>query len=301
VVTALALGVDLGGTHVRAAVIDRQSGKLLASVKEIHTDKSPAGVVGGIAAAISAAAKLAGVPEALPCGVGVAAQLRGEVVTVAPNLGWREVPFGALLSAKLGRRVRLVNDLKAAAWGELKAGIARGAQDTYTVFVGSGVGSAVISDNRLVMGAGGVAGEVGHVKVVFDDGRLCGCGERGCLEAYAGGVNLEKWMHEVGLSGGAPELERMAFEGNVEARRLWDFATSSLGLVLANQVTVLNPGTLVLGGGVLVRCPKMLARVTEIIGQRALAASRQGLKIGMAELGDDSGVVGAALLAAETL
>ena len=296
-VSPLAIGMDLGGTHTRAAVVDRTTGKVVSSVKDTHTDRSPEGIVASMARAAAEATRVAGVEGALPCGVGAAAQLNGDVVTLAPNLGWRNVPFGALLAKQMGRPVKVVNDLKAAAWGEFKLGVAKGETDTYTLFVGSGIGSAIIAGNTLVMGNGGLAGEVGHLKVVAEGGRKCGCGELGCLEAYAGGVQLESWMKESGLEGGAVELEKLAHSGNAEAKRLWDFASSALALVVANQVTVLNPGYVVLGGGVLVRCPKMVERIIETVGRRALAASRTGLKVGLAALGDDAGVVGAAMLA----
>ncbi len=298
-VTQLALGVDLGGTHVRAAVVERETGIVVASVKEVHADKSPEAIIAAVAHASDAATKAAGVVGQLSCGIAVAAQLRGDVVAVAPNLGWREVPFGQLTAAKLGRAVAVVNDLKAAAWGELRVGIAKGETDTFTCFVGSGVGGAQISGKKLVLGARGVAGEVGHIKVTFEGGRPCGCGELGCLEAYAGGVNLAAWMKESGLEGGATELEQQAHHGNAEALRLWDFVSSSLALVISNQVTALNPGMVVLGGGVLARCPKLYARIEKTIESRTLAASRAGLRVGMAALGDDSGLVGAALLGAE--
>ena len=135
----LALGLDLGGTHTRAAVVDRGTGKVVASVKDVHGDRSPAGVVASMARVAAAATKAAGVDTVLPCGVGAAAQLNGDVVTLAPNLGWRNVPFGALLAKEFGRPVKVVNDLKAAAWGEFKAGVAKGETDTYTLFVGSGI------------------------------------------------------------------------------------------------------------------------------------------------------------------
>lgn len=295
----LALGVDLGGTHVRAAVVDRESGAVVASVKETHADRAPEAVVEAIARAAEAATQRADLVGRLSCGVAVAGQLRGDVVTNAPNLGWREVPFGHLLVARLGRPVAVINDLKAAAWGEFKVGAARGETDTFTCFVGSGVGSATIASGRLCLGARGVAGEVGHVKVKFEGGRQCGCGEFGCLEAYAGGVNLEAWMKEVGLEGSVAELEVKAHKGNAEALHLWDFASSALALVVANQVTMTNPGMVVLGGGVLSRCPKMVDRIVETVETRALTASRVGLKIGLAALGDDSGVVGAAMLGAD--
>jgi glucokinase len=223
--------------------------------------------------------------------------IREDVVVNAPNLGWRDVEFGGRLARRLGRPVRLVNDLSAAAWGELKGGAARGATDTFTVFVGTGVGSALVIGGRLVAGAGGVAGEFGHVKLVAEGGRACGCGQLGCLEAYVGGARLQGWMAEAGVPGAPSDLERLALEGEAVAKGLYDFAVGHLALAIANQVTVLNPEVVVLGGGVLARCPGMVRRISEVVMTRASVAARQLLRIQLAELGDDSGLVGAALLA----
>jgi glucokinase len=218
------------------------------------------------------------------------------VVVNAPNLGWRDVDFGAALARATGREVQLVNDLSAAAWGEVSAGCAQGERDTFTVFVGTGVGSAIIADGGLLTGATQVAAEFGHVKLVSEGGRACGCGQEGCLEAYAGGAKLAEWMKEEGLSGGAVELEPLAASGNAVAQRLYQYVSSSLALAIANQVTVLNPGMLVLGGGVLSRCPGLVQRIRDTVMARATVASRAELKIELAKLGDDSGLIGAALL-----
>jgi glucokinase len=290
-----ALGVDIGGTNARAAVVEVTTGRLIASAKEAWTDRIPSAVVTVVHSLIekvSVGHELRGVSV----GVGFAGMLRGDVVVNAPNLGWREVDFGRPLAAALGRRVRLVNDLSAAAWGELKAGAARGASDSFTVFVGTGVGSALISGGVLLSGATGVAGEFGHTKLLAEGGRLCGCGEHGCLEAYMGGAKLKEWMTESGIPGTPADLERLAQEGVVPAKGLYDFAVGHLALAIANQVTVLNPGVVVLGGGVLMRCPGMVKRVTDTVMTRASAASRTDLRVRLAELGDDSGLVGAALL-----
>lgn len=160
------LGIDLGGTFARAAVVDA-AGKMLASAKVALTERSPAGVVETIAQAAADAVKAAAV-EVHGIGVGAAAQIHKDsgVLSVAPNLGWRNVPLGQMLKARLGHPVRVVNDLSAAAWGELHAGAGRGASDMLVVFVGSGVGSAIIANAKLLDGAGGVAGELGHIKVV---------------------------------------------------------------------------------------------------------------------------------------
>ncbi|MCY1081993.1 ROK family protein [Archangium lansingense] len=306
------LGIDLGGTFARAAVVDAQ-GHIIASAKMALGERSPSAVVESIAHAAKAAVDAAGT-DVKGCGVGAAGQIHGEsgVLAVAPNLGWRNVPLGEMLRTRLGYPVRVVNDLSAAAWGELNAGAGRGAHDMYTVFVGSGVGSAIIAGGRLVHGGGGVAGELGHIKVV-PNGRRCGCGELGCLEAYAGGHNLIAQTRELlatgrshvlmELTGGDPArvtpvtLEQAADAGDTEAREIYERASLMLAIAVANQVTVLNPARLILGGGVLTHCPGIRRRLVEGVQAFASTTSREGLLISDAELGDDSGLIGAALLA----
>ncbi|WP_338863542.1 ROK family protein [Myxococcus stipitatus] len=307
------LGIDLGGTFARAAVVD-EAGKMLASAKVALAERSPSSVVETIAEAASAAVRSAGVIVDA-CGVGAAAQIHKDsgVLSVAPNLGWRNVPLGQLLTDRLGQPVKVVNDLSAAAWGELHVGAGRGAQDLLVVFVGSGVGSAIISGGRLLDGAGGVAGELGHIKVV-PGGRRCGCGEQGCLEAYTGGHNLIAQARELLEAGVSPALahlvggdgmkltpvvlEQAAEAGDAAAREVYERAAQFLALAVANQVTVLNPARLILGGGVLNHCPGIRRRVLEGVRAWASQTSREGLLIADAELGDDSGLIGAALLAA---
>lgn len=306
------LGIDLGGTNARAAVVDEQ-GHILTSSKQALTERSPAAVVEVIAQAAAEAMAIAGPVQVRGCGVGAAGQIHRDsgIIAVAPNLGWRNVPLASLLTQRLGQPVRVVNDLAAAAWGELNAGAGRGAQDVYVVFVGSGVGSAIISNSQLVRGGGGVAGELGHTKVV-PGGRRCGCGELGCLEAYAGGHNLIAQARELLVAGrstvlaemieGDPAritpvtIEQAAEAGDSGAREIHERAGRMLGLAIANMVTVLNPARLILGGGVLMNCPGLRRYVVEGVQAYASNSSREGLLITEAELGDDSGLIGAALL-----
>ena len=292
---SLSLGIDLGGTTARAAVVERGSGRVVESLKATWVDRSVTAVVRETALLVNTLlSKHSGVRGSI--GVGFAGMLNGPVVVNAPNLGWRDEDFGTPLSAAVGRPVQLVNDLSAAAWGEYAAGAAKGATDSFTVFVGTGVGSAIIARGALVGGATQVAGEFGHVKLMAEGGRRCGCGQDGCLEAYVGGARLELWMKEEGLTGTASHLEGLAAAGDATAQRLYDFAVGHLALAIANQVTVLNPGVLVLGGGVLSRCPGMVTRIRDVVARRATVASAAGVRITMASLGDDSGLVGAALL-----
>ncbi len=310
--TSHALGIDLGGTTARVAVVST-AGERVATTKATLDDRAPHAVVRTLAELTRAC--LAQVPSVQvdACGVGAAAQLEGDtgLVRVAPNLGWRDVALGQLLSEAVGRPVRVFNDLSAAAWGELKAGAALGARDVLVVFVGTGVGSAIIAGGKLLQGARGAAGELGHVKVETD-GRACGCGERGCLEAYAGGHHLIAQMQEAAASTEPTALrahdaarltpallEALATSGDAAARRIYDRAAQHLGFSIANALTLLNPEQLVLGGGVLSRCPALVERIRQAVQSKTAWVSRRALKISTASLGDDSGLVGAALLALE--
>ena len=289
------LALDIGGTNLRAAVVSDE-GTVCAHERVPHGGADANDLALRAAQSLLRLARQENVEAGASVGVAVAGQLHGEVVAMAPNLKWRDVPFGKLLSSQTGRRVKLVNDLSAAAWGEFSAGASKGHRHVLTVFVGSGVGSAIIADGKLLEGATGVAAELGHIKVERD-GRLCGCGERGCLEAYAGGHNLEGWMRETGILGTPADLERAALGGNGDARRIYDFASDALGLAVANQVTVLNPSMVVLGGGVLMNCPEMLSRVRISIGRFASRHAGDAARVSTAALGDDSGLIGAGLLA----
>lgn len=314
------LGLDLGGTNARAAVVSHD-GRVLSASKLALKRRDPDAAVEALAEAAAAAIAAAQVPVH-GAGIGVAGQLVGETgfVAVAPNLGWRDIPFGTLLNRALGQPVRVVNDLTAAAWGELQAGAGRGARHALVVFVGSGVGSALVIDGRLYTGSTGVAGELGHVKVE-PGGRRCGCGGRGCLEAYAGGHNLIAQMKELlaetagkgegqGLHdrvGGDPArlnpaiLEELALGGDAAARRIYERAAGHLSVAIANQVSVLNPERLILGGGVLNNAPGLVARIEEAVTGWSTEVSARAVRISKAALGDDSGIIGAALLAEPVL
>jgi glucokinase len=273
-------------------------------------------VVEVVARAAAEAATAAGRPLASfgSVGVGVAGQCLGStgVVLNAPNLGWRDAPFGERLGAALGIPVRVANDLSVAAWGEQRFGAARGVLDVVLVFVGSGL----ILGGRLHEGGRGVAGELGHVKVrplhPETQPRRCGCGAVGCLEAYTSGVNIAARVREE-LAAGARSLvsdlvqgdlaqvsagtvERASAQGDPFARALWDEVAELLGTAIANVVTLLNPSRVILGGGVLLGCPLLEERVRKRFDAQVSASAAVGLTIERAHLGGEAGVIGAALL-----
>lgn len=311
-----AIGMDLGGTNARAAAVD-EGGRILAVHKHVLTARTPEAAARALADCAAAVRALVR-PEQGACtgyGVGIAGQVDAKtgLVIVAPNLGWRDSDFGALLAARLGAPVALANDLAVATLGEARAGAARGFADALLVFVGSGIGSGLVFGGRSYRGARGVGGELGHVKVA-PGGRLCGCGERGCLEAYAGGHGLARRASEAiaagrastlsQLPGGGEVVTTMLLEQHAEAgdalsQELRGEAAVLVGVATANLVTMLDPSVLILGGGVVQGSPYLRRRIEEVVRDNASLASLTDLLIVDPALGDDAGVIGAAFLARE--
>lgn len=316
----LAIGVDLGGTNARAAVVDADTGEIVAAHKEPLRDRTPSRVVEVVAHAVREATGAAGLdPRARGVvGVGVAGQCLGRtgVVLNAPNLGWRDVPFGDLLHAALGLEVRVANDLSVAAWGEKRFGAAKGIDDVILVFVGSGVGSGLILAGRPYDGAQGLAGEFGHVKVRpprrETKVRRCGCGQDGCLEAYTSGVNVAARVREEIAAGASTRVMELAGgdlarvsastvddafrAGDAYAIALWEEVGELLGTATANLITLLNPARVILGGGVFLGSPGLAAIARSWLDRTVSRSATTGLTIEHAWLGDDAGVIGAAVL-----
>lgn len=328
----LYLGVDLGGVNVRAGVIDA-SGHVLGQEKHRLLSKEPPQVAEAVLRAAKTACGAAGMPfsEMKGMGLGVAGMIdRGQgLVRSAPALGWRDVPFLKLLQARTPRTpLWIASELSVSAWGERAVGAGRGVNDLIVVLAGATIGAGIVMLGKLHEGACGAAGELGHV-VVAPNGRQCSCGQRGCLEAYAGGQSLAAWARDdlrIALAAaraagqrhpavgrklldlvGEPEkvsvtaMEQAAHEGDELSRRLLDEAGQHLGIALANLITTLNPARLLLGGGVVLGSPRLTRAALATIDAHATRSSRAAVQISTPELGEQAGMVGAALLARESL
>jgi glucokinase len=296
-------GFDVGGTNARLEVFDENLNTVATDRRPVRDATSPEALAERLSEMLRSTGIDGGQLGAV--GLGLAGQMSadGEMVYNAPNLGWRNTAFSKILRENLvgfsSAPVCVANDLNALLWGEFVHGAARGTRDAVAVFVGTGVGGAIISGGKLIHGAGGKAGEIGHMKVVID-GRSCGCGEFGCLEAYAGGIHLERQIAALGL----PDITDLgqadaAVYQNQAIRELWEEVTDYLGATIANVVTFLNPEVVVLGGGILENLPNFrdltLRKTTPLI----LAACRDDVRFEMSHLRDRAGVIGAALLARE--
>jgi glucokinase len=306
---SLAVGIDLGGTNARAALVDTTTGQIQNETRSRLTAKEPREVVRLLFDLVRSVD-----PEraAKGIGVGVAAMLRDRAgfVLNAPNLGWRDVDFGGMVATELRAPVVVVNDLSAITWGEKMFGAARGIANLACIFIGTGVGCGLVVDGQLTHGAGNVAGEIGHTKVALN-GRPCGCGERGCLEAYVSGRHLgERAQQELraepflspnlaalGDELNASMLDEAARHGDEYADVLWRESAGYLGMTLANLCTLLNPERLVMGGSVWLHCKELRRRTLEIAERLINPPARRGLQIVDSQLADAAGILGAAALA----
>jgi glucokinase len=296
-------GVDLGGTKMEVALVDPDGRVLARERRTTAAQRGADAVLDELAATVCALAERSAQSPA-GVGLGVAGQvdLRTGIVHRAPNLAWTEVAVRDLLAARLRMPVTVLNDVQAATYGEWRYGAGLGADDLVALFVGTGVGGGIVSHGRLVRGHGGSAGELGHMTVELG-GRLCRCGNRGCLEALIGGWAIVEQAAEAARSAGgsmlhgevtAGQLARAARAGDATARSLLDRLRDALAAGAAAIVNAFNPSVLVLGGGVLDRLPELVDELPAALQGRALAAALEGLRVVRPALGGQAGAVGAA-------
>ena len=305
-----AVGIDLGGSKLRGGLLSEQ-GQLVARV-ETQTEawKGTASVLANLKRMI--AELLDSTERSHVTGIGIAAagqiHPKTHAVVLAPNLRWTDVPLRDEIESNLGLPTYVENDVRAAAWGEYRFGVGRGARSLIAVFVGTGVGSGAVMDGLLLSGYNNAAGEIGHTQIVVD-GLPCPCGQRGCVETYASGSGFIRRL-QTALDQGtktvlaeetgrdarrltAALVARAAAAGDAFAAMVWDEALRYLGAALANYVTVLNPELLVLGGGIMTTVPTLAESLTERIRAHATMMSRE-VRVARAGLGDSAGIFGAA-------
>jgi glucokinase len=315
-----AIGVDVGGTKILAGVVDCTSGEVVGLGK-LSSPLGAAAVMETVRQAIGEA--LAATPEldrAQLRGIGIAAagqvdRERG-VLLSAPNLGGGidNVNFAGPLNAHFHLPVWVENDVVGAALGEARFGAGRDQRLCACVFVGTGVGGALLENGQRYTGAAGSAGEIGHM-MIRAGGRLCGCGQRGHLEAYASrtaivamlneGMNvgrktiLEEELKTPGHRIKSGMLLRAVKEGDKLAIRSLKRSAYFLGLGLAGLINLWSPDRIVLGGGVIEKIDLLVDIAAQTAKAAALPVPAQAVEIVRTALGDYSGVVGAAMLAHE--
>ncbi len=316
-VAKYALGIDLGGTNIKVAVVDGDGHIIQKDSIPTGVEHGPEAVMDNMARVALEAIDLAGMAKSDFIGIGIGSpgplSHRKGIIYKAANLhGWQNVALPAGISRRTGMRSTLDNDANAAAFGEFWAGAGRGVRDMVMLTLGTGVGSGVIHNGEMVRGHFENAGELGHM-IVVPGGRACGCGQAGCLEQYASAANVGRRVMEEIQRGvdsslaasvgagtiGSAEVCAAAQAGDALSIRIWDEACYYLAIGCVNIQHAFNPARIVLAGGM----SKAGAFLTDGV-QKHFVALRWNLlddfpEIAIAELGNDAGVVGAARLAWE--
>jgi glucokinase len=315
--SALAIGIDIGGTKVAGGLVD-QAGRIVDRTRRDtpHRSTSPEVVEDTIVDVVEELLSRAPGQQVAGVGIGAAgfvAADRGTVV-FAPHLSWRQEPLREALTGRLGTAITVDNDANAAAWAEWKFGAGRGETHLMMVTLGTGIGGGIVIDGQIQRGRYGIAGEYGHMQVV-PNGVRCECGNRGCWEQYASGNALVREARALLLANSpvaaelrtlvgsedqltGPLVTESAQRGDATAIELIAEIGEWLGLGMANLAATLDPGTFVVGGGVsaagdLLLAPARTAFHRQLVGR----GYRPVARIVVAELGPDAGLIGAADLA----
>lgn len=311
---AWVIGVDLGGTKILVGAVPVGGGPPIGVCSApTQPEEGAEAVIERLAGLVRETVETVQDAAAGPVvGIGLGSpgplDRHRQVVVETPNLSWREVSLGARVRSLTGLPTTLDNDANCAAFGEWWRGAGQGFDPLVAVTLGTGVGGGIVLAGAPFHGASDVAGEFGHT-VVRLGGRLCGCGNRGCIEAYASGPNIVARAREALEAGDAsPSIEALmtderldaggvfaaASDGDPLAQRIVEETVSVLGAGLANLVNLLNPSCIVLGGGVARVGAALLDPLREEVKRRAFASAAQACTILPAGLPETAGMVGAA-------
>jgi glucokinase len=313
--TEQVVAVDLGGTHIRVAIANRD-GLLAHHVRTAtHAELGPLAVIDRMAEQIRQVVASADLAPGVPVGVASPGPLNPRTGTVlyTPNLpGWRDVPFVSLLEERIGRTVYLANDGNCGALGEMRFGSARGVQDLIYLALGTGVGSGIVSGGKLIDGVRGLGAEVGHMSVALD-GPRCSCGSVGCIEAFISGWAIKREAEAVATTRDGARIRELAADGQIHAGIVGQAADEgdpaagqilaragrALGACMGALTNIFNPRMIVIGGGVAAIGEHLLGPAREAMPMYSFVDMRADVTIAYSSLGSDTGIYGAAALAFE--
>lgn len=313
------LGIDLGGTAIKTALVSEDKIILAQETRPTQADQGLEVVLKNMVASAEAVIAESGIAreDILAAGIGAPGPTNWQegIVYSPPNLpGWKDVPLAKLMSESLGFPCFVENDANAACYGEFWMGAGQGSTNMCLLTLGTGVGGGIVTHGKLLRGIDGTAGEIGHLKVARD-GRSCGCGSCGCLESYASVTGL-LWTAREGLESGATSSLNEACNGDFttltgkmisEAAEAGDsFAQSVIqetatwiGLGMASLINLFNPEKIVLCGGMIAAGDRLLNTIREVATSNAFPVPAARVEIITGALGNDSGVLGCAGIALE--
>lgn len=309
------VGIDLGGTKILIALVDKENGEVLHWVKKkTKKDKGPKNIIRKMVEGINELieASPVGIEDIESIGVGAAGQVDREngILIGAANLDCYDLNIREHLTSHFNLPVFLGNDVEIAALGEMKFGAGKGCDDFVCIFVGTGVGSAIVKEGRIIRGATGTAGEIGHV-IVDLNGRQCACGAHGCLEAYASRSAIEKRIEgalrkgrhsvildylESGKSISSSMIKKSIEREDELVIQCVDEASEYLSGGIASIINFINPKLIILGGGLIEAVDYFYKNTVKKARAKSLPVPATKIEFKKAALGDFSGVIGAAFL-----
>ncbi|MFF1902615.1 ROK family protein [Kitasatospora sp. NPDC058218] len=297
------VAVDVGGTGIKAALLDREAAVRHRERRATGRERGSEAVVATIVDLVADLLRQAGrhgveidaVGLAVP---GIVDETTGTGVHSA-TIGWRDVPFRDLVAERTGLPVVVTHDVRAGGVAEARLGAGRGEERFLFVPVGTSIAAAVMTGGRAEPGAHHRAGEIGHL-VVRPGGEPCACGARGCAETYASAAAVaRRYTEATGRPALAPDVARLAAEGDPAARAVWDEAVDALADALLTTVLVLDPPLVVIGGGLAESGDLLLAPLAAALAGRARI--QVAPRLAPAALGDGAGCLGAGLRALDAV
>lgn len=304
-----AIGVDLGGSHVTAAVIT-EDGAIHRQHEEDLEDLRFEAVIEAVDATVSLALRDAGSVVGIGIGSPGNIDAASGAVLYSPNFGWQNEPLGDALRKKFAMPVFVANDARCATLGEFTFGTGKETQDFVLLTLGTGIGGGIVARGELLLGNRWGAGEVGHHQIRPDGGFICSCGKIGCFEAQASGTGLIRHAFAVAPSFprsalldvardklSSKKIRKAAQAGDLHALAAWKNFTSDLSIGLANIIAFTNPQKIALGGGVSTAAEFMLDAVRPRVDELTTMVPKGTTEIVIASLGNDAGQVGAATMA----
>ncbi len=308
------IGVDVGGTNVKVALVDKAGSIVFTDTVPTRAEMGYEYTISNMIKAISDVMKEAKVSKDAIEGIGFGfpgqIDCDNGIVRLAPNIpGWVNIPIADIVSKEFGVPVKVDNDVRCAALAELNYGAGKGSQNLICITVGTGIGSGLIVNGKLVRGASNAAGELGHIKLQMDNGPLCGCGDHGCLEAFASGPAIVAMAEEYIKGGKSTKYRELAKneitpyyvceaakQGDVVAKKIFEIIGTYIGIGLSSVVNLLNPEKIVIGGGVADAGEFLFGPIKEALVKRAMPIQGAAVQVVHAELGNTAGVIGASLL-----
>jgi len=315
--SSLVLGVDLGGSKILTAVVNIEGEMLSRDHSITPAAKGPEAVIQAMLESAERALSQAGIAaaelEAICIGAPGLSSPETGVLFTSPNLpGWKDVPLRDIIEDKMGVKTLLINDANAAALGELYFGAAKGARNFICITLGTGIGGGIVIDGEIYAGSLGTAGEIGHM-TIDANGPKCNCGNTGCWEMLASGTALEREARRRITDGAettilnyaegdinkvnAEAVHKAAQNGDTLAKEIIAQTGYYVGVGLANLINIFNPELIVIGGGLSNIGDMLLEPAYKAAGERAYRAAFDSVRFARAELGRNSGVIGAAAYA----